>query len=108
MATYEPDRVGFGRMMMGDEMGDLVVNVANQLAAEMRISAPRGSEPKMAGQRYADNFSVETGLDLAKEDRRAAFVVNDSRYATALEVGSWNIKNPPQPMLRTLQRFAVT
>jgi hypothetical protein len=102
MATYEPDRVGFGRMMMGDEMGDLVVNVANQLAAEMRATAPRRTGA------YASRFAVETGLDLAKEDRRAAFVVNDSRQATALEVGSWNIKNPPQPMLRTLQRFAVT
>ena len=98
MAVYEANHIEFGKFMLSRGIGDLVEDHAERLAAEMRATAPR-----VTGV-YASKFSVESGLDVVNEDRRAAFVVNDARQATALEVGSYNIKNPPMPMTRVLQR----
>lgn len=99
MATYEADHIKFRRLMKSDEVGDHMKREAERLAAHLA-----GSAPHVTGA-YASNFKVETGLDLMRRDRSAAFVYNDSRYATALEVGSWNIRNPPMPMTRALDAF---
>jgi hypothetical protein len=104
MAIYRPNNIEFGKMMKSDMIGQYVKDEAERLAAHLRATAPRGTEPK-SGNRYADNFRVETGLDIRKRDRSAAFVINDSRYAVVLEVGSWNIKNPPAPMTKVLDAF---
>lgn len=106
MAVYEADHVGFARLMLSDEIGDTVRRRADEIAVEMRVSAPRGRRPRV-GPEYASRFTVESGLDVVNEDRRAAFVINDAPYATALEVGSWNIRNPPMPMTRVLQRLGA-
>lgn len=102
VAVYVADHVGFARLMLSDEIAATVRIKAEELAAEMRATAPRRTPPQHVSP-YADNFKVESGLDILKQDRGAAFVVNDSRYATALEVGSWNISNPPRPMTRVLE-----
>lgn len=102
MAVYQADHVGFARLMLSDEIGDMVERKAHELAAEMRATAPRGKTGV-----YATRFQVDTGVDIVRGERRAAFVSNDSRQATALEVGSWNIKNPPMPMTRVLQRSSA-
>ena len=82
---------------------DYVKDEAERLAAHLRETAPRSGTK--ATNAYADNFKVATGLDIRKKDRAAAFVYNDTRYATALEVGSWNIRNPPMPMTKALDAF---
>lgn len=96
MATYKANHVEFGKLMLSGGVGDLVKDEAGRLAAHLRSTAPRDT-----GE-YASRFTVETGLDILERDRRAAFVVNDSPQATVLEVGSWNIKNPPMPMTKAL------
>ena len=101
MATYRANHYQFALFMKSDEIGQHVKNEAERLAEHLRSVAPR----RKALGSYADNFKVETGLDLLKRDRSAAFVYNDSRYATVLEVGSWNIKNPPAPMTNALSAF---
>lgn len=103
MATYKANNVEFARFMKSDEIGQHIKTEAERLAAHLRATAPRGNDPLKV--RYADRFKVETGLDLLRRDRSAAFVYNDSRYATALEVGSWNIRNPPAPMTNVLDAF---
>lgn len=101
MATYQADHVGFARLMLSREIGNLVERRAQEIAAVMRAEAPRQTGL------YASNFTVQTGLDVVHQTRRAAYVVNDTRYATALEVGSWSIRNPPKPMTGVLQQLAV-
>lgn len=105
MATYKANHVGFARLMKSDEVGQHVKNEAERLAAHLRATAPRSGTKTTDA--YADNFKVETGLDILRRDRSAAFVYNDSRYATALEVGSWNIRNPPAPMTKALDAFKM-
>ncbi len=108
MATYSPNNVEFARLMKSDEVGRYVRGVAERLADHLRATAPRGTRNKKKNTtRYVDNFHVESGLDVRRKDRSASFVYNDSRYATALEVGSWNIKNPPRPMTRGLDSFHI-
>jgi hypothetical protein len=100
MARYRSNPVGFARYMLSPEIGDIARNGAEELAEHMRATAPRGRTGV-----YASNFRVKDGVDVMRHDRRAAFVLNDSDYATALEVGSWTIRNPPMPMTRALDRF---
>lgn len=97
MAEYQADHVGFARLMKSDEVGRVVQREAEYLAAHLRATAPRDT-----GE-YASKFYVESGLDILEQDRSASFVINDSRQATALEVGSWNIRNPSMPMTKALQ-----
>lgn len=104
MATYRADHAQFALLMKSGDIGDLVENEAERLRAHLASTAPRSTEEKPGGH-YADNFKVATGLDILRKDRRAAWVYNDSRYATALEVGSWNIRNPPAPMTKALNAF---
>lgn len=85
--------------MKSDEIASHIKLEAEKLALHLVSVAPWKT-----GE-YATNFKVATGLDIMERDRSAAFVLNDSRYATALEVGSWNIKNPPAPMTKALSRF---
>jgi len=101
MATYSPNNVEFARLMKSDEVGRYMRGVAERLAGHLRATAPHRSGS------YAAAFKVESGLDVRRKDRSASFVYNDSRYATALEVGSWNIKNPPRPMTRGLDSFHI-
>jgi hypothetical protein len=100
VATYQANHVEFARFMKSDEIGQHLKNEAERLAAHLRETAPRGETGV-----YAGNFKVATGLDILRRDRAAAFVYNDTRYATALEVGSWNIRNPPSPMTKALNAF---
>lgn len=109
MATYKANHVEFGRFMRSDEIGQHVKNEAERLATHLRATAPKGKpegKPEGVGH-YASSFHVETGLDVLRQDRSAAYVYNDSRYATALEVGSWNIRNPPAPMTKALDAFKI-
>lgn len=99
MAVYVADHVGFARLMKSDEIAIAVRVKAVEIMARMRATAPRDTGA------YASNFSVESGLDLVNQDRGVSFIINDSDYATALEVGSWNIKNPPRPMARVLEEI---
>lgn len=99
MAKYRPNEFEFRRYMKSDDIGRFIKDEAERLAAHLRVTAPRQTGA------YASRFRVETGLDLRRRDRSAAFVINDSDYATALEVGSWVIKNPPRPMTRVLDAF---
>ena len=101
MATYKADHVGFARMMLSSGVARVVEEHAEALAEHLRATAPR-----VTGV-YAGRFTVEKGLDILEGDRRAAFVVNDSPQATALEVGSWNISDPPMPMTRALTEFRL-
>lgn len=101
MAVYVADHVGFARLMKSDEIAVVIRRKAEVIAALMRVSAPH-----VTGA-YAANFSVESGLDVARGERGVSFIINDSDYATALEVGSWNIRNPPQPMTRVLRGIGV-
>lgn len=100
MAVYEANRVEFSRFMKSDMIGDHIKDEAERLADHLRAVAPRGETGN-----YAASFKVATGLDILKKDRRAAYVYNDADYATALEVGSWNIRNPPAPMTKALDAF---
>ena len=104
MATYRANNVEFARLMLSNMVGDHIKTEAERLRAHLQATAPRGKDPEKTS-RYADNFKVETGLDILRQDRVAAFIYNDSRYATALEVGSWNIRNPPAPMTNVLSAF---
>lgn len=104
MAVYKANHIEFAKMMKSDMVGDHLRGEAERLAEHLRATAPRSTTSKHPGN-YASNFKVATGLDILKKDRRAAFVYNDSRYATALEVGSWNIRNPPAPMTKALDAF---
>lgn len=99
MARYEANHFAFARFMKSDDVGQYMKKEAERLAAHLRATAP-----KQTGT-YASNFKVETGLDVLRKDRSAAYVINDTRYATALEVGSWVIKNPPAPMTKALDAF---
>lgn len=101
MAVYVPNRPKFALFMKSGDMTQVVYDKAQELAAEMRATAPRG-QGESAGH-YARSFQVEFGLDRQEGDRSAAFIVNTARYAAALEFGSWNIHNPPRPMTRVLQ-----
>lgn len=103
MARYEANHFAFARFMKSDDVGQYIKREAERLAAHLRAVAPR-SNTKTSGT-YASNFKVETGLDVRKNARSAAFIINDTRYATALEVGSWVIKNPPAPMTKVLDAF---
>lgn len=106
MATYKADHVQFGRLMKSPDIREHLRGEAEKFAAHLAASAPRTALPKPAAH-YADNFKVATGFDLLKRDRVAAFVYNDTRYATALEVGSWNIRNPPAVMTKALDAFHI-
>lgn len=99
MATYKPNRVQFGRLMKSDGVSRFVRHEAEKLAEHLRSTAPR-----VTGE-YASNFKVSSGVDIRKRDRAAAFVINDSPYATVLEVGSARIKNPPAPLTNALRAF---
>jgi hypothetical protein len=97
MALYKANNVGVGRLMLSNRIRHHVTNEAERMADHLRTTAPRG-----ATGNYASRFTVQSGLDDLEQDRWAAYIVNDSRQATALEVGSYNIKNPPMPMTRAL------
>lgn len=99
MATYQADHVAFARFMKSHEIGQHLKDEAERLAVHLRENAP-----KQTGA-YASNFKVATGLDILRRDRRAAWVYNDSDYATVLEVGSATIRNPPAPMTKALDAF---
>lgn len=86
--------------MLSDEIAVMIRRKAEEIAVEMRIDAPHGETGV-----YASSFTVESGLDVLEGDRGASFVINDADYATALEVGSWNIRNPPMPMTSVLRRI---
>lgn len=101
MATYKANHVEFAKLMKSDEVGEHVKGEAERLAAHLRATGPKRSGV------YAGNFRVETGLDVLEQDRSAAYVINDTRYATVLEVGSWSIKYPPAPMTRALDAFTT-
>jgi hypothetical protein len=107
MATYQADHVKFRRLMKSDEIGRHIKMEAEKLRAHLEASAPRSSDSDSdtTVSHYADNFKVAMGLDILKKDRVAASIYNDSPYATALEVGSWNIRNPPMPMTKALDAF---
>ncbi len=106
MAKYYPNNVEFARLMKSDEVGQFVRDKAEQLANHLRATAPRRTPPRTTTP-YWTRFHVESGLDHRKKDRSASFVYNDADYATALEVGSWVIKNPPRPMTRALDTFHI-
>lgn len=99
MATYQANHYQFARLMKSSDIRDFVRFEADRFAAHLAAVAPKDTGA------YASNFKVATGLDILQRDRVAAFVYNDSAYATALEVGSWTIKNPPAPMTNALDSF---
>lgn len=105
MAKYYPNNVEFARFIKSDEIGSFIKGQADRLAAHLRATAPRSNRPNKTDI-YANHFRVETGLDVMRGDRSAAFVINDSPYATVLEVGSARITNPPQPMTKVLDAFS--
>lgn len=100
MATYRANPVGFARLMKSDEIGDHVKSEAEKMAEHLRTSANAAFQHPTGT--YVSNFEVETGLDVLERDRSAAFVINDTAYATVLEVGAAWMRNPPQPMTKLL------
>jgi hypothetical protein len=100
VATYKANHIEFAKFMKSDEIGRHIKDEAERLAEHLRATVK-----KVSGD-YASSFKVESGLDVLKQDRSASFVINDSPYATALEVGSWTIRNPPAPMTKALDGFA--
>jgi hypothetical protein len=107
MATYKANHFQFGRLMKSNGIGLLLRHEAEKLADHLRSTAPHSGGEDDDADHYADHFSVRTGLDIRKRDRAAAFVVNDSRYAIILEVGSKYIRNPPAPMTKALDAFRL-
>lgn len=101
MAVYKPNHVEFGRLMRRRDVENLVRRKAVAAARELTAWA---TEHAVTGN-YARSISVHTGRDLRKRDRAAAFIVVSTAYATALEVGSHNIRNPPRPMSRLLDQI---
>lgn len=99
MATYKANHYQFARLMKSADIRTYLRVEAERFAAHLASSVK-----KVSGD-YANSFKVATGFDIMRRDRVAAFVYNESRYATALEVGSWNIRNPPMPMTNALDAF---
>jgi hypothetical protein len=105
MATYQANHVGFARLMKSDDVSLFVRKEATKLATHLRETAPRSKKKNRNALPYAEQFEVQSGLDIRERDRAAAFVVNKARYATVLEVGNARIKNPPRPMTNALNAF---
>jgi hypothetical protein len=99
MATYKANHREVARFLKSLMLKSAVEHEAERIADHLRATAPRGSGDDDADH-YADHFRVETGFDVRERDRRAAFVINDSPYASVLELGSGHVKNPPQPITR--------
>lgn len=74
---YRPDRREMQRLMQSEE----VAKVCAQ-AAENAKSYAQGIAPRDSGE-YAGAFEVETRI---VGDRQTAVLVNNTRYAAALEV----------------------
>jgi hypothetical protein len=82
---YEPDHVGFGQIMMGDPIRDLAMAAARRAKLVAIFIAPYSGENKT---HYKDNFEVQSiVVAIDGNPRRAARLVNWSRYATAIEFG---------------------
>jgi HK97 gp10 family phage protein len=99
MATYRADHVGFGKMMHSYDVRDLVRDHAKAAADKLRASAPVDS-----GE-YRSRIRVQVGRDILRGDREAGFVVNTADYATALEVGTRAMPNPPRPLTKLLDQM---
>jgi hypothetical protein len=101
MAVYRANHVGFARLIQAPAIRRHVRSRAEAFANELRQWATTHAR---SGE-YARSVRVELGRDILKGNRPAAFVVANTDYATALEVGSHNIRNPPRPITEILERF---
>jgi hypothetical protein len=97
MARYQPDHTGFAQMMNSAMIEDFLEHRGHAAAADLKAIAPHRTG------RYAASVTSSTGRDLMTGDRPAVFVIADTDYATALEVGSRTIKNPPRPLHQLLE-----
>lgn len=85
-ARFKPDHGprGMGGKLMSDEVSDLAIKAAREIAA---LAA--GLQDKESGE-LAGNYKVRQSTWTSKSPpnvRRSALVVNDKRYAAAVEFG---------------------
>ena len=81
MATYKADNVGMARYLKSKELREACRQRAEDGAKHARRIAPKVS------REYASKIRVDTGFDLKKRDRVAAFIVAYAPYASVVEVG---------------------
>lgn len=95
---YTPDSRGTRAWLRHSEQLTEIV----ESAAEIGAAFLREIAPVDTGQ-YGDSVVVETGVDLFKGDRVAAFVVAGAPHSSALEFDQDRRRvPPPRPLTRVL------
>lgn len=98
---YTPDHRGTGRYLRESRQIADIVGDAAQRGAEFLA----GIAPVDTGA-YREHIHVETGMDLAKGDRQAAFIVVDVPHAAAQDFphgrGGRPRRGGSRPLTRTI------
>lgn len=79
---YEPDHIGTGKLLRGDDMADVVRTVA-QAGVVYAVSISPDAPPHGAG--YIASFDVEVEI---QGDRQTAVLSNSSDHAVQVEWGA--------------------
>lgn len=92
IVRYDPDKEGMTRIACGLELRAAVTSIATQAKGYAELVSPEGFE----GYEFQFEVDVEVVPDIPRRkqgepmERVAAFLVNQSRLAVLVEVGSKN------------------